>query len=55
LVVCVDTGLFLLDVGLAILLLRKSAAANLAGFVCCVPANFDGSSIGYRFLNLAWR
>ena len=51
LVVCVNIGLFLLDVRLAILLIRKLAAANLAGFVCCVPAISNGSSIGYRFLN----
>jgi hypothetical protein len=37
LVVCVNICLFLLDVGFAILLIRKSAAAHLAGFACCVP------------------
>jgi hypothetical protein len=55
LVVCVNIGLFLLNVGLAILLIRKPAAANLAGFVCCVPAISNGSSIGYRFLNVTRR
>ena len=34
---------------LASLLIRKSAAANLAGFVCCVPATSNGSSIGFRY------
>jgi hypothetical protein len=55
LVVYVNIGLFLLDVGLAILLIRKSAAANLAGVVCCVPAISNGSLIGYRFLNVVRR
>jgi hypothetical protein len=52
LVVCVNIGLLLLDMGLAILLSRKSTATNLTGFVCCVPAISDGSSIGLRFLNV---
>jgi len=42
LVVCVNINLFLLDVGLAILLIRKSAAAHLAGFACCVPTISNG-------------
>jgi hypothetical protein len=55
LVVCVSIGLFLLDVGLAILLIRKSAAAHLAGFACCVPTISNGPPIGYRFLNVTRR
>jgi hypothetical protein len=55
LVVCVNIGLFLLDVGLAILLIRKSAAAHLAGFACCVPTISNGAPIGCRFLNVTRR
>jgi hypothetical protein len=54
-VVCVNIGLFLVDVGLAILLMRKSAAAHLAGFACCVPTISNGPPIGYRFLNVTRR
>jgi hypothetical protein len=52
LVVCVNIGSLLFDVGLAIILIRKSAATYLTGFVCCVPAISNGSSIGFRFLNV---
>jgi hypothetical protein len=55
LVVGLNIGLLLLDMDLAILLVRKSAATNLAGFICCVPTNFNGSSMGFRFLNVTWR
>jgi hypothetical protein len=55
LVVCVNIGLFLLDVGLAILLIRKSAAAHLAGFACYVPTISNGPPIGCRFLNVTRR
>jgi hypothetical protein len=55
LVVCVNIGLFLPDVGLAILLIRKLAAAHLAGFACCVPTISNGPPIGYRFLNVTRR
>jgi hypothetical protein len=48
-------GLFLPDVGLAILLIRKLAAAHLAGFACCVPTISNGPPIGYRFLNVTRR
>jgi hypothetical protein len=36
-------------------LIRKSATANFAGFVCGVPAISNRPSIGYRSLNPAWR
>jgi hypothetical protein len=52
LVVCVSIGLLLLDVGLAILLIRKSATTKLTGLGYCVPAIFNGSSIGFCFLNV---
>jgi hypothetical protein len=48
-------GLFLPDVGLAILLIRKLAAAHLAGFACYVPTISNGPPIGYRFLNVTRR
>jgi hypothetical protein len=49
-----DIGFPLLDVRLAIRSVQKTAAANLASFACCVPAFFNGSPIGFRFLNVTW-
>jgi hypothetical protein len=46
--------LLLPDARLAIVTVRRSAAANLAGFVYRVPAILDGAAIGFRFLNVTW-
>src|SRR5579859_5716244 len=55
LVVRVNIGSLLRYVGLASCLIRKSAAANLAGFVSCVPAFFHTRAIGFQFLDAVWR
>jgi hypothetical protein len=41
------------DVRLAILSIRKSAAANLAHLACCIPAILDAAPIGFRFIDVS--
>jgi hypothetical protein len=55
LVVRVNIGSLQRYVRLASYLIRKSAATNLAGFVCCVPALFQTSTIGFHFSDAMWR
>jgi len=41
------------DVRLAILSIRKSAAANLAHLAYCIPAILDAAPIGFRFIDVS--
>ena len=50
--VCINTGSLLLDVRLAILSIRKSAATNLAHLAYCIPAILDTAPIGFRFIDV---
>jgi ureidoglycolate hydrolase len=54
LVVCINSGSLLRYMRLASFLTRKSNATNLVGFVCCVPALFNTSAIGFHFPNVTW-
>ena len=51
--VCINTGSLLLDVRLAILSIRKSAATNLAHLACYIPAILDAAPIGFRFIDVS--
>ena len=53
LVVWVNIGSFLIDVRLAILSIRKSAATNLAHLAYCIPAILDAAPIGFRFIDVS--
>jgi len=48
--VCINIGSLPLDVRLAILSIRKSAAANLAHLAYYIPAILDAAPIGFRFI-----
>jgi hypothetical protein len=50
-VAAVSIGSRLIDMCLAILPIGERTTANLAGFVGCVPALFDASSVRFRFVN----
>jgi hypothetical protein len=52
LVVRINSGSLLRYMRLASFSTRKSNATNLAGFVCCVPALFNTSAIGFHFPNV---
>jgi hypothetical protein len=54
LMVRVDIGSLLVDVRLAILLICKSAAGNLASLACCIPALFGASHVGFSCSKLPW-
>ena len=51
--VCINTGSLLLDVRLAILSIRKSAATNLAHLAYYIPAILDAAPIGFRFIDVS--
>ena len=55
LVVRVNIGSLLRYVRLASCLIQKSAVTNLAGIICCVPALFQTSTIGFHFSDAMWR
>ena len=48
----VEIDLLLLDVRLAILPVGKSAAADLAARIQCIPTGFDGAAVGFGFMNV---
>jgi len=50
--VCINIGSLPLDVRLAILSIRKSAATNLARLAYCIPAILDAAPIGFRFIDV---
>jgi hypothetical protein len=51
--VCINIGSLPLDVRLAILSIRKSAAANRAHLAYCIPAILDAAPIGFRFIDVS--
>ena len=52
--VCINIGSRPLDVRLAILSIRKSAATNLARLAYCIPAILDAAPIGFRYIDVPW-
>ena len=51
--VCINIGSLPLDVRLAILSIRKSAATNLAHLAYYIPAILDAAPIGFRFVDVS--
>ena len=51
--VCINIDSLPLDVRLAILSIRKSAATNLAHQAYCIPAILDAAPIGFRFVDVS--
>jgi len=51
--VCINIASLPLDVRLAILSIRKSAATNLADLAYCIPAILDAAPIGFRFIDVS--
>jgi hypothetical protein len=51
--VYINIGWLLLNVRLAILSIRKSAATNLAHLAYCIPATLDATPIGFCFINVS--
>ena len=49
----INIGWLLLDVRLAILSIRKSAATNLAHLAYCIPATLDAPPIGFCFIDVS--